>query len=112
MFAVNGEALHAAEQVARAGGLGSDVPAVRPGDRGARHGTVACMPHDCAPGGTATAGCGSGQLELRLLPPLLLVNALPCRLAWRLDSPAAMEGNAGTHHLLRERKQCMARLTG
>ena len=81
----------------RAGGLGSDVPAVRPGDRGPRHGAVACMPQDCALGGAAATGParGSGQLELRLLPPLLLVNALPCRLAWRLDDPAAADGNAG-----------------
>jgi len=84
----------AAPQALRAGGLGSDVPALRPAERRARRGAVVCVPGGtpAAAGrangaGTLEPAAGSGQLELRLMPPLLLANALPCRLAWRLGAP-------------------------
>ena len=84
----------AAPQALRAGGLGSDVPVLRPAERRARRGAIVCVPGEAPPAAGRAGGAGalepaagSGQLELRLMPPLLLANALPCRLAWRLGAP-------------------------
>ncbi|KAK9844032.1 hypothetical protein WJX81_002459 [Elliptochloris bilobata] len=83
-------------QVMRACGLGSDVPAMRPAARRPCRGAVVCVPCDSAHSkGTAgwSTGRATGQLELRLMPPLVLTNGLPCRLAWRLDGLAALNGD-------------------